>query len=267
MSNFIEIRDNSLEEIIQNAMILFRHNDLGGKIETSLNSEIKKENKTAPDDAPMQLRLRLQNRFNMDLNNVYALEIFPTPDGRVIETSVNVYHDDFNLEEFTATILNVFNETLKNVDLTHVLRRFEYNYRNTFLHWKSAKEKQFIIDPHVKDLQEMHDAFVHFLTLAKDQLQPFDSCRIHDLLTFKPDILLEKRKQSYAKSKILKIQHTLPADVFDRLMAGPQVFSTLLLEYLLVPLFLANELYVMCLIYKRNLADIRTVLRRRLQEI
>jgi len=40
----------------------------------------------------------------------------------------------------------------------------------------------------------------------------------------------------------------------------------LLLEYCLVPLFLANELYIMSLIYKRNLEDIRTVLRKRVQE-
>jgi hypothetical protein len=79
--------------------------------------------------------------------------------------------------------------------------------------------------------------------------------------------VLEKRKMSYAKSRILKVHHKMSAAAHDTLSANPQLFSAVLLEYCLVPLFLANELYVMSLIYKRSLDDIRTILRKRVQEV
>jgi len=255
-----------LDEIVANAMILFRHNDLGTKIDTSLNREIKKDGETAEADAPLQLRLRLLNRFNMDLNNVYAMEFIPDKNALIVETSVNVYHDDFNLEDFTGLLLDVLKDPLKGVDIQFIANRFEYNFRNIILHWKAAKEKQFIIDPQVDRLKQMHDIFMEFLDLAKAQNQKILKAKADKYLTVSSDIVLEKRKFSYAKSRILKIIHRASPKKLEELKNKPQSFVMLLLEYCLVPLFLANELYIMSLIYKRNLEDIRTVLRKRVQE-
>lgn len=266
MKDFIEIQNNTLDEIVYNSMLLFRHNDLGAKIDTSLNREIKKENETPTTDAPLQLRLRLHNRFNMDLNNVYAMEMIPQDGDLTIETSVNVYHDDFNLDDFKSLVIDVFNDVLKGVDTEFLLKRFEFNFRNAVLHWKAAKEKQFIIDPQVDRLKEMYDLFVQYSALAQEQAGESTSEKISDYLVFTPDIILEKRKLTYAKSKILKVEHKCPAGKYENLMTRPQFFSLLLLEYCLVPLFLANELYVMSLIYKRDLGDIRTVLHKRILE-
>jgi len=267
VKDFIEIQDNTLEEIVYNAMILFRHNDLGAKIDTSLNREIKKETGAGAADSPTQLRLRLHNRFNMDLNNVYALEIYTEARHKVVETSVNVYHDDFKLEDFQLPAADVFEKNLRDVNMDYVMKRFQYNFRNATLHWKAAKAKQFIIDPQVDRLKQMHDAFEQFSKKAKSQLKPLHDKKIREFLTHKEDVVLEKRKMSYAKSRILKVYHNISAPAFTTLMEHPQLFSALLLEYCLVPLFLANELYVMSLIYKRSLDDIRTILSKRVQEV
>jgi len=267
VTDFIEIRDNSPEEIIYNAMVLFRHSDLGSKIEISVNREPKKETDIIQGSLPMQSRLRLQNRFNMDLNNVYAVELIRSEASAMIETSVNVYHDDFNLDDFNLMAMDVFAGILQKVDFQYLLKRFAYNYRNALPHWKAAKEKQFIIDPEVDRMKEMYDAFSSFRELAESQLQPVKSRPVSEWLTFAPEIILEKRKLSYAKSKILKIQHRLTGEAAGALSAQPQLCSLLLLEYCLVPLFLANELYVMSLIYHRKLEDIRAILGKRVQEV
>ena len=267
MKDFIEIQENTLDEIMTNAMVLFRFNDLGSKIETSLNREVKKETEQAPPGAPKQLRLRLHNRFNMDLNNVYAMEVIPQGKGYAVETSVNVYHDDFDQDDFSQLVLDVFSGPLKDVDLAFILRRLEFNFKNTLLHWKAAKEKQFIIDPEVDRLKEMYDVFAQFHELAKTQLPPLAKKHAKELLAFNAEVILERReKMAYAKSKILKAQHRISGDSLALLQANPQLFSTLVLEYCMVPLFLANELYVMSLIYNRKLADIRKVLLKRVQE-
>jgi hypothetical protein len=266
LQDFIELQENTLEEIIANAMVLFRFNDLGAKIETSLNKEVKKDTEEAPAGAPLQLRLRLHNRFNMDLNNVYAMEVIPQGGGYAVETSVNVYHDDFNQDDFSQLVLDVFNGPLQDVDLAFILGRLEFNFKNTLLHWKAAKEKQFIIDPEVDRLKEMHDLFAQFHELVQAQLTPVAQRLAKDLLVFNADVILEKRKMTYAKSKILKIQHRINAKSLTLLEANPQLFSAVVLEFCLVPLFLANELYVMSLIYKRKLDDIRQVLLKRVQE-
>ena len=207
MKDFIEIQDNTLEEIVYNAMILFRHNDLGAKIDTSLNREIKKETTGQP-DSPTQLRLRLHNRFNMDLNNVYALEIYPEARHKVVETSVNVYHDDFKLEDFQLPATDVFDKILRDVSMDYVMKRFHYNFRNATLHWKAAKAKQFIIDPQVDRLKQMHDAFEQFSKKAKSQAKALHDKKIREFLAHKNDVVLEKRKMSYAKSRILKVSTT-----------------------------------------------------------
>jgi hypothetical protein len=267
LQDFIEIQENSLNEIMTNAMVLFRFNDLGTKIETSLNREVKKDTIEAPAGAPMQLRLRLHNRFNMDLNNVYAMEVIPQGKGYAVETSVNVYHDDFNQDDFSQLVLDVFKGPLKDVDIAFILHRLEFNFKNTLLHWKAAKEKQFIIDPEVDRLKEMHDIFARFHELAKAQLPPLAKRQAKELLGFNAEVNLERReKMAYAKSKILKVQHRISGDSLTLLQANPQLFSALVLEYCMVPLFLANELYVMSLIYNRKLADIRKVLLKRVQE-
>lgn len=267
MKDFIEISDNSLDEIVYNAMILFRHSDLGAKIDTSLNREIKKDGETPEKDAPLQLRLRLHNRFNMDLNNVYAIELIPEANGLSIETSVNVYHDDFNLDDFTDLVLDLIQEVQVKLNVEFLIKRFAYNFRNTMLHWKAAKEKQFIIDPQVDRLKQMHDIFNQFSDMAREQAQECLTCPANDIIEINPNIVLEKRKFTYAKSKILKVVSHCSAERTTELQDKPQLFGMLLLEYCLIPLFLANELYVMSLIYKRNLEDIRTVLKRRIQEV
>jgi hypothetical protein len=267
LKDFIEIHENSLDEIVYNAMILFRHSDLGAKIDTSLNREIKKDGETPPEDAPLQLRLRLHNRFNMDLNNVYAIEIIPEDDGLVIETSVNVYHDDFNLDDFTDLVLDLIKEVQIKMNIEVLIKRFAYNFRNTMLHWKAAKEKQFIIDPQVDRLKQMHDVFNEFSESVKTQSDECLTCPANDFLEVNPDIVLEKRKFTYAKSKILKIVSRCSPKRTAELKEKPQFFSLLLLEYCLIPLFMSNELYVMSLIYKRDLEDIRSVLKRRIQEV
>ena len=43
MKDFLMVQAESLDEVIYNAMILFKNSDLGGKIETSLNRELKKD--------------------------------------------------------------------------------------------------------------------------------------------------------------------------------------------------------------------------------
>ena len=266
MTDFIEIRDNSPEEIIYNAMALFRHSDLGSKIEITVNREPKKETDIIQGSLPLQSRLRLQNRFNMDLNNVYALELIRPEAEPLIETSVNVYHDDFNLDDFNLMAMDVFAGILQKVEFQFLPKRFGYNYRNALPHWKAAKEKQFIIDPEVDRMKEMHDAFANFRELVESQIQPVKTNKIAEWLTFTPEIILEKRKLSYAKSRILKIQHKLSGEAAASLSERPQLFSLLFLEYCLVPLFLANELYVMSLIYHRKLEDIRGILSKRIQE-
>lgn len=267
MKDFIQLQENSLDEIITNAMVLFQHNDLGAKIETSLNKETKKDAEPASAHAPLQLRLRLHNRFNMDLNNVYAMEIFSDASGLVVESSVNVYHDDFKQDDFNAMIMDVFNDVLKDVDLPFVRRRLDFNFRNAILHWKAAKEKQFIKDPEVEQLQQNHDRYALFHESLVEQFKQLPGKKIAEYLTFHPEVLLLNRKLEYAKSRILKIRHAIGAEQTRRLQEAPQFFTALLLEYCLVPLFLANELYVMSLIYKRNLPEIRTILRKRVQEV
>jgi hypothetical protein len=252
---------------VYNAMILFRHSDLGAKIDTSLNREIKKDGETPPEDAPLQLRLRLHNRFNMDLNNVYAIEIIPDKDGLIIETSVNVYHDDFSLEDFTDLVLDLVKDVQVKMNIETLIKRFAYNFRNTMMHWRAAKEKQFIIDPQVDRLKQMHDVFLDFSENVKSQGEEYLARPANDFLEVNPNIVLEKRKFTYAKSKILKIVSRCSPERTAELKEKPQLFSLLLLEYCLIPLFMANELYVMSLIYKRNLEDIRNVLKRRIQEV
>ena len=267
MKDFIEIQDNSLDEIVYNAMILFRNNDLGAKIDTSLNREIKKDTEVPEADAPLQLRLRFHNRFNMDLNNIYALELIPQDDGLLVETSVNVYHDNFNEEEFTGLVHDIFKDVLTKKNVEFINQRFTYNFRNTSLHLKAAKEKQFIIDPEVDRLKEMHDVHAEFKDMVEAQVKSVLKKKANDLLKIDSDIILAKRKITHAKSKILKISHLCSDKQKAKFMASPQFFSILLLEYCLVPLFLANELYVMSLIYNRDLEDIRTVLKRRIEEV
>ena len=267
MQDFIELQDDSLAGIVYNAMSLYRFGDLGAKIDTSLSREIKKDSDVAAEDAPLQLRLRLHNRFNMDLNNVYAMEVHAVENGTAVETSVNVYHDNFEKADFDSICLEVFTEALRNADVAFALKRFEYNYTNSLNHWKAAKEKQYIIDPQVDRLKEMHDIFMQFREEAFAQSQPFLKESVSSLLAFQPEIQLQERKLSYARSKILKVRHVAKAENFARLQGAPRFFSVLLLECSLIPLFLVNELYVMSLIYKRDLDSIRAALRKRIQEV
>ncbi|MBP7867731.1 MAG: hypothetical protein KA419_17505 [Acidobacteria bacterium] len=267
MQDFIEMQDNSLGEIVYNAMVLYRFGDLGAKIDTSLSREIKKDTDVAAEDAPLQLRLRLHNRFNMDLNNVYAMEVTTSDEAFTIETSVNVYHDDFLKANFDLVCMDVFADVLKDVNVEFALKRFDYNYTNSLNHWKAAKEKQYIIDPQVDRQKEMHDLFVNFHDQAVSQAAGLGSVRLSDFLKFQREVVLQERRLTYARSKILKIQHLGTHAGFRKLMECPQFFSVLLLEYCLVPLFLVNELYIMSLIYKRNLENIRAVLRKRVQEV
>lgn len=267
MQDFIEIKCNSDEEIIYNAMVLFRHGDLGAKIDTSMSREIKKESESQREDLPLQLRLRLHNRFNMDLNNVYAMEFRERGEGFTVETSVNVYHDDFDQETFDSMVRDIMDVVLRPVTFGFLMRRFHYNYRNTLNHWRAAKEKQFIRDPQVDRLKVMHDAFAQFLCLMKGQAEGLDDTPAREFLEFKTDIELVERKIAYSRSKILKVDHHVSKNGVEKLRGCPQFFSAVLLEYCLVPLFLVNEKYIMSLIYKRDPREICAVLKKHVQEI
>lgn len=266
MKEFIETQDNTLDEIAHNAMVLFQHNDLGHKIETTLSREIKKTSDVPDPDAPLQLRLRLHNRFNMDLNNIYAIEISTSGGDLLVESSVNVYHDDFCEADFAGLIREIYAEVLSSVDINFLTQRMEFNFHTVFQQWQAASDKKYIKDPQLDTLKEKHAIYSEFRDRFKEQVSELLQKPASDFILFTDGLELEKRQKSFSKSQILKMHHRIPAESVEPLMQRPALFAVLLLEQCITPLFLANELYVMCLIYKRNLDEIRAVLKRRVQE-
>ncbi len=266
MDEFLRLNPSKVEDIIFNTLSLFKENDLGSQHTVSISEEVKKPEEDG-DVERNQYRMRFHGRFNIDLNNIYVIEIPEMEDGnRVVETSVNVYHDNFKNEEFNILVKDIFENTLHDVDVNFIFKRFDFNFNDKLKIWRAAEERKFIIDPELDKKKGMFKDYKEFLNSARDEAKGLSKSKIKEFLIFLPDVSLKIRKFPDSKSKILKIFHKVESDKFEKLLKKPHFFSILLLEYCLIPLHLINELYVMSLIYSRDFNQIRDVARKRIEE-
>ncbi len=267
MEEFLRLNPTKIEDIIYNTLSLFKENDLGSQHTVSISEEIKKPEEDG-DVERNQFRMRFHGRFNIDLNNIYVIEVPEKEKGkRVVETSVNVYHDSFENKDFNILVKDIFEGTLSDVNVDFIFKRFDFNFNDKIKIWKAAEERKFIIDPELDKKKAMYNDYKKFLELAKKEAKGLLKNKINEILQFLPDISLKIRKFPDAKSRILKIFHKLEKDKYEMLMKKPHFFSILLLEYCLIPLHLINELYVMSLIYNRDFNQIRDVAKKRIEEI
>ncbi len=265
MEEFLRLNPKSIDDIIYNTLSLFKESDLGSQHTVSITEEIKKP-ENDDDKERNQYRMRFHGRFNMDLNNIYVIEIPEAKDGYVVESSVNVYHDKFKNEEFDILVKDIFEGTLKDVDINFLFLRFNFNFNEKMRLWRAADERKFIIDPELDRKKTMFRDFNTFLESAKEEAKDLNNGKVSEILKFLPEVTLESRKISTAKSKILKVFHKIESKKMETLMEKPHFFSILLLEYCLIPLHLINELYVMSLIYNRDFNQIRDVAKKRVEE-